>query len=89
MPISSLKAVSTELGACSAPPQQLFNNLNDQARLSTTAWFPPSTFTFFFLFPRLDKLTTVAPALSSYTCTMQPVCSRGFVRRTEKSLTEG
>lgn len=78
MPISPLTAASTEHNASTSPPQQLFNNLNGRLWISTAAWFPL----------QLDKLTTVAPASSSHTYTMQAGCSRGFVRA-EKPPTDG
>lgn len=87
MPITSLTAASTEQNACTSPPQQLFSNLNDRAEAQRRSMVstPP------LLFSRLDKLTPVPPALSSYTYTMRAACSLGFVRaeKQRKPLTEG
>ena len=65
MPISPPIAASTEHNACSSPLQQLFNNLNNQARPSTPQHGLRSHY--FCTRPTYYSCFTITAALSTYT----------------------
>lgn len=64
MPVSLLTAASTQQNAHISPPQQLFNNLNNQAQLSSM--FSPHL-SHFLLTDLLHSLAVITPAPSAYT----------------------
>ena len=94
MPISPRIVASTEQNACTSPLQQPFNNLNNQARLSTPQHGLHSTLHFSLTRTNLLHLLLllffsilIGPALPSYSYTMQRarlpgLVSEGVVRNT-------